>query len=185
MNQKLNPGEPTQPANGAGTAAADEPQSLAAELEKVRAEAAAARDQALRAQAELENFRKRMRREMEEERRYADLPLLRDLLPVLDNIGRAVKAAESAPDVGGLLAGVKMVEQQLGGVLKQHHCSRIEADGVLFDPHLHQAISMQPREDVAPNSVLLVAQEGYQLHDRVIRPAQVIVSTLPSNAAEG
>ncbi|MGE0606088.1 MAG: nucleotide exchange factor GrpE [Pirellulales bacterium] len=150
---------------------------LSAELEKARGEAAAARDLALRAQAELENFRKRMRREMEEDRRYAEQSLLSDLLPVLDNIGRAAAAAESTKDVTSLLAGVKMVQQQLEEVLRKHHALRIEADGAEFDPHLHQAISMQPNADLPPGSVVLVAQEGYQLHDRVLRPSQVIVST--------
>ena len=136
------------------------------------------------AQAELENFRKRMHRDMEEDRRYAEQALLTDLLPVLDNIGRAIKAAESTADVNSLLAGVKMVAQQLDGLLAKHHCQRIAADGSEFDPHLHQAISMQPRDDLPPNSVVLVAQEGYQLHDRVLRPSQVIVSTASPAAAE-
>ena len=167
---------------------ATEPQETtpdpAAELDQLRADAAAARDQALRAQAELENFRKRMRREMEEDRRYAEQSLLADLLPSLDNIGRAIQAAESNADANSLLAGVKMVAQQLDGVLKNHYCQRIVADGAAFDPHLHQAISMQPRDDLPPGSVVLVAQEGYQLHDRVLRPSQVFVSTTSPAAAE-
>jgi molecular chaperone GrpE len=110
--------------------------------------------------------------------KYASLPLLRDLLPVLDNMGRAAKAAESATDVAGLLAGFKMVEQQLQGVLRQFHGRPIDpAAGDPFDPNLHQAISAVPSDQYPANTVLQVAQTGYQLHDRVIRPAQVIVST--------
>ncbi|HVX15884.1 MAG TPA: nucleotide exchange factor GrpE [Pirellulales bacterium] len=143
----------------------------------LRGELAAARDRALRAQAELENSRRRMRKEMEDERRYAQLPLLGDLLPVIDNVQRAIQAAEKSPEAGGLLAGFKMVAQQLEGVLSRHHCTRIDALHKPFDPHLHAAILQQPSNEYPPNTVVHVAQDGYQLHDRVLRPAQVIVST--------
>lgn len=140
-------------------------------------ELSAAKDRALRAQAELDNYRKRMRKEMEDERRYAQLPLLSDLLPVIDNVQRAIQAAEKSTEGAGLLAGFKMVAQQLEGVLSRHHCRRIEALHKPFDPHLHAAILQQPTGEFPPNTVVQVAQEGYQLHDRVLRPAQVIVST--------
>ncbi|MGH7137055.1 MAG: nucleotide exchange factor GrpE, partial [Pirellulales bacterium] len=105
------------------------------------------------------------------------LPLLGDLLPVLDNVQRAIQAAEKSPDAGGLLAGFKMVAQQLDSVLSRHQCLRIDALHKPFDPHLHAAIMQQPTNEYPPNTVVQVAQEGYQLHDRVLRPAQVIVST--------
>lgn len=149
------------------------------EVDVLRQELDAAKDRALRAQAELDNYRKRARREMEDERRYAQLPLLRDLLPVIDNIGRALQAAEKSPDGAGLLDGVKLVAQQLEGVLARHHCTRIAALHQPFDPHLHEAILQQPSGDYPSGTVLQVTQEGYQLHDRVVRPAQVIVSAAP------
>ncbi|HWB13668.1 MAG TPA: nucleotide exchange factor GrpE [Pirellulales bacterium] len=161
-------------------AAADAVMQEAAPTEDVAAlrdELAAARDRALRAQAEFENYRKRMRKEMDDERKYAQLPLLTDLLPVLDNVSRAIQAAEKSSDAGGLLAGFKMVSQQLEGVLARHHCQRIDALHQPFDPHLHAAILQQPSSEHPPNTVIQVAQDGYQLHDRVLRPAQVIVST--------
>ena len=142
-----------------------------------------ARDRLLRAQAELDNYRKRARRELEEERRYASLPLLADLLPVIDNIGRAIQAAEKNSEAGSLVEGVKMVAQQLEGVLGRYHCTRIEALHKPFDPHLHQAIMQQPSADHPPGTVLLVAQDGYQVYDRVLRPSQVIVSTAPVESA--
>ena len=142
----------------------------------LRQELEAACDRALRAQAELDNFRKRMRREMDDERRYACQPLLRDLLSVVDNIGRAAKAAETAQDAGTLLAGVKLVEQQLDALLRQYECRRIEAAGAPFDPHLHSAVTVVPAPNVPPNTIVEVAQTGYTLHDRVLRPAQVVVS---------
>ncbi|HEV3341048.1 MAG TPA: nucleotide exchange factor GrpE, partial [Pirellulales bacterium] len=102
----------------------------------LRHELTAAKDRALRAQAELENYRKRLRKEMDDERRYAQLSLLTDLLPVYDNVSRAIQAAEKSADAGGLLAGFKMVAQQLENVLSRHHCQRIDALHKPFDPHL-------------------------------------------------
>jgi molecular chaperone GrpE len=159
-------------------AGAENPQDLASsEPEPLRAELEEAKDRALRSQAELENYRKRVAREMQEERRYANLPLIRDLLPVLDNMDRATKAAEKTHDAAGLLEGVKLVARQLEGVLEQHHCVRIEAHNESFDPHLHEAVSQQPSDEHPANTVVQVTQTGFRLHDRVVRPSQVIVST--------
>ena len=145
-------------------------------VEQLRAEAAEANDRALRAHAELENFRKRARRDADDERKYANLPLLRDLLPVLDNLTRALEAGEKTHDAGTLIEGVKLVSQQLDNVFGNYQCKRIPALGQPFDPNVHQAIAQQPSADHPPGTVLLEAQSGYQLHDRVLRPSQVIVS---------
>ncbi len=150
------------------------------QMVKLRSDLEDASERVLRAQAELENYRKRARRELEDERRYAAMPLLRDLLPVLDNIQRAIEAGEKSTQAAGLLDGVKLVAQSLTSVLAKHDCKRIEALGEPFDPAFHEAISQQPVADKEPNTVVLVAQDGYLLHDRVVRPAQVIVSTLPA-----
>jgi molecular chaperone GrpE len=168
---ELTPGEAES--SGAADAAFAASES---EIEKLRADLDDASDRVLRAQAELENYRKRARRELEDERRYAALPLLRDLLPVVDNIQRAIEAAEKSPHAGGLLDGVKLVAQSLLSVLAKHDCKRIEALGQPFDPAFHEAISQQPSSQYPPGTVVLVAQEGYTLHDRVVRPAQVIVA---------
>ena len=136
-------------------------------------------DRLLRTQAELDNFRKRSRRELEDERKYASLPLMRDLLPVIDNVGRAIEAAGKNADATSLLEGFRMVSQQLNGVLERHHCKPIKAQDEQFDPHFHEAILQQPSADKPENTVLMVTQSGYQMHDRVIRPAQVIVSKKP------
>jgi molecular chaperone GrpE len=143
---------------------------------ELRAQLHEAKDRALRLQAEWDNYRKRARRELDDERRYADLRLLGDLLPVLDNIGRAIDAAAKSTEGGGLLEGFKLVKQQLDNVLVKHNCTRIDALHKPFDPHLHEAILQQPTTEFPPHTVLMVTQEGYQLHDRVIRPAQVIVA---------
>jgi molecular chaperone GrpE len=153
------------------------------ELEQLRADLREATDRVLRAQAELENYRKRARRELEEERRYANMPLLRDLLPVVDNIQRAIAAAEKSPDGGGLLDGIRMVASSLEATLGRHHCQRIAALHQSFDPAVHEAIAQQPAADVPPHTVVAVAQDGYMLYDRVVRPSQVVVSILPSGGA--
>ena len=109
-------------------------------------------------------------------RRFADLSLLTDLLPVLDNMQRAIDAASKTPDGGGLLEGFKIVKQQLDNVLVQHHCTRIEALGKPFDPHTQEAISQMPDPKHEPGTVIMVVRDGFQLYERVVRPAQVIVS---------
>ena len=131
-------------------------------VEQLRAELEQCKDQSLRCQAELDNYRKRAAREMDEHRRYANIGLLRDLLPVLDNVQRAIEAAEKSTDGSGLLDGVKLVAQQLQGVFERHHCVKIEALGAPFDPHLHHAILQQPSPDHPANTVIMVTEEGYQ-----------------------
>ena len=145
-------------------------------LVQLEAELQAARDRELRCHAELDNFRKRAAREYQDGLRYANLPLLKDLLPVIDNIDRALEAGEKNADPVALLEGFKMVRQQLEDVLKCHHCTRIEALDAPFDPNVHHAVMQQPSAELPENTVMIVTQNGYQLHDRVVRPAQVIVS---------
>ena len=135
-----------------------------------------AKEQLLRAQAETENVRKRTRREYEDLLRYGEINLLRDILPVLDNIERAIAASEKTADVDSLLAGFRMTGQQIEKLLESHGCKTIETDGVAFDPAVHEAIAQQPAGDAAAGSVMGVASRGYLLHDRVVRPAQVIVA---------
>jgi molecular chaperone GrpE len=153
-------------------------------LEELRNQLEQATDQTLRSRAELDNYRKRVAREMDEQRRYANLSLMRDLLPVLDNVQRAIEAAGSSvagntQESAGLVEGFKMVAELLRGVLKQHNCVEIPALDEPFDPHLHEAVLQQPSDDHAPGTVTKVLQSGFQLHDRVVRPSQVIVSASP------
>jgi molecular chaperone GrpE len=154
------------------------------ELKRLRTELEEATDHALRSRAELENYRKRVQREMEDERRYANLRLIRELLPVLDNVERAITAAEQTSDADTLLRGFKMVAQQLEALLEQHHCRRIDALHCEFDPSVHEAIAQQPSAEHPPNTVLHVARSGYQLHDRIVRPSQVVVSAAAPSPAD-
>jgi molecular chaperone GrpE len=174
--------------NGAQAATAAPPESdLVAgagdlKIADLEAQLQDAGQKVLRAQAELENYRKRVDREMKEERRYAVLPLVRDLLAVLDNLNRAIEAtqARSASEGSadsGLLEGVKMVANQFEAVLKQHGCTPIETVGHPFDPNQHQAIAQEPSDQYPAGTITRAAQIGYKLNDRVVRPAQVFVST--------
>jgi molecular chaperone GrpE len=135
-----------------------------------------AEERVLRVQAELENFRKRSRREYEDAQRYREMDLLRDLLPVLDTVLRAVEAAEKTADVESLKAGFRMTAQQIEKLLDAHGCKTIDTVGHAFDPSVHDAILQQAVPDAAPGTVVGVASRGYRLHDRVVRPAQVIVA---------
>jgi molecular chaperone GrpE len=156
--------------------AADTAAHAAGDIESLRAELAEANDRTLRVQAELENFRKRSRREYEEAQRYREIDLLRDLLPVLDNVLRALEAADKTTDVESLRSGFRMTAQQIEKVLGSHGCQTIETDGTAFDPNVHDAILQQDAPGVAPGTVVGTASRGYRLHDRVVRPAQVIVA---------
>ena len=139
-----------------------------------------ANNRALRAQADLDNYRKRVQREQRQESRYALMPLLRDLLPLLDNIQRAIEAAEKHQGTESLLEGFKLVAQQLQSILIQHDCRSIEALGKTFDPNLHEAVSQASSDEYEAGKIVMEIAGGYQLHDRVVRPSQVIVSTGPS-----
>ncbi|HEX5471571.1 MAG TPA: nucleotide exchange factor GrpE [Lacipirellulaceae bacterium] len=153
--------------------------SAAPAEQNIASELANANERLLRLQAEMQNLRNRTSREIADERRYAALPLLRELLPVVDNIDRAIEAAEKAGEAENLLAGFRLVKQQLHTILTQHHCEPIAAENETFDPNFHAAILHQPSADVPAGNIIQVTQSGYKLHDRVVRPAQVIVSSGP------
>ena len=150
------------------------------ELDQLRADLEKARDQTLRAQADLDNYQKRVARDRTEERRYALMPLLRELLVVRDNLHRAVEAAENSDHQAGLLEGVKLVAQQIASVFQGNDCRDIEALGAEFDPNLHEVVSTLPSDEHPSGTVTAVVRIGFQLHDRVVRPVQVIVSSGPA-----
>ena len=147
-------------------------------------EVAELNDRLLRLQAEMQNLRSRTSREISDERKYAALPVVRDLLPVIDNIDRAIEAAEKAGEAENLLAGFRLVKQQLHTLLVNHEVELIAAENEIFDPNFHQAILQQPSADVPAGQVMMVTQPGYKMHDRVVRPAQVIVSAGPGEVGQ-
>ena len=145
------------------------------EYNKLVEELAEARDRSLRTLAELENFRNRKNREMAEDQKYASMALARDILPVWDNLGRALESAPQDENVQGFVDGVRMVYQQFVDVLRKHDIERISAEGEQFNPNFHESISMLPSDKPA-GTVLIDTKAGFKLHDRVVRPAQVVVA---------
>jgi molecular chaperone GrpE len=134
-------------------------------------------DRALRAEAEIDNVRKRVRRDFEDQLRFATLPLVKDVLNVLDNLERALGAAQSNAASDSLRQGVQMVAEHLKAALAQHQCRAIEtAPGDAFDPHRHEALGQEPNADIPAGAIVRVVRAGYQMHDRVVRAAQVLLS---------
>jgi molecular chaperone GrpE len=150
---------------------------LEAEIESLRAEAAEHRDRALRAQAEFDNFRKRITREREEERRRAGERLVAEMLPAVDNLERAIAHAEGGGDPEHLLGAVEAVYSQLQGVLGKEGVQIVDPTGEPFDPNTQQAVSQKEDDSVPEGTVVDVFQKGYVLGGRVIRSAMVVVST--------
>lgn len=150
------------------------------QLATVQAERDDFRERWLRAQAELENYRKRSQKELEQEKQYRSLPVARDVLPALDNLQRALQVAKTSKDVDQLLQGVQMVATQLQEALTRHAVVPIEAVGKPFDPNQHEAIQQAPSKDHPPMTILHEVERGYQMYDRVVRPSKVIVSVAPT-----
>ncbi len=151
---------------------------LQAQIERLQAEADANRDKWMRAMAELENFRKRARRELDSSINLARADVLKQLLEVLDNFERALDAfeqAESGPDET-FIKGVNLIQDQLLKVLRDNGVSRIEAVGEPFDPNVHEAVSQIESDDVPSQHVAHVVKAGYRIEDQVLRPAVVVVA---------
>jgi len=157
----------------------DDSPTLAEQLQAALLERDQYKDKLARAMADLDNFRKRVYREMDDERKYQSLPLLKSLLPVFDGLDRAVFAASQSKNFDDLLNGVQMTVKQLETTLAGHGAKSIVAQGQPFDPNLHEAISQAPSDEYPPMTVLNDIERGYTLHDRVIRPSKVIVSVAP------
>lgn len=141
-------------------------------------------DLLLRERAELENFKRRMQREKSESLRFASEPLLRDILPVIDNLERAVAHAKGNEGSQALVEGVELVLRSLLDTIGRHGVSRVKAKGEAFDPSRHEAVAQVENTELAPNTVLDEHQSGYQLHDRLLRPAMVSVSKAAPQAQQ-
>jgi molecular chaperone GrpE len=163
--------------NGAAATAQDLGPEERDAFRKLAAERDQFRDLAQRTRAEFENYQKRNQKDREQERRYWYTPLALDLLPIVDNLDRTLAAAKQAGATGPLVQGVAMVQGQFLETLKRHGITRIEADGKPFDPNVHQAVVQQPSPDHEPGTVLQVLEQGFMNHDRVLRPAKVVVSS--------
>ena len=195
MKKETHTKEPKAPAaneemDGAEIAAESETPATGApaiapeQIEELKGKAAKAEeywDRLLRQTADFENFKKRAARERQDAIKYANETLLQKLIPVLDNLDMAQSAAtadNTSPD--SLRTGISMIYSQLKSALADAGLEEISAQGALFDPNLHEAVSQQESHDVPEGHVLQQMRKGYRLRDRLIRPATVIVAKKPA-----
>lgn len=177
---------PEQPGPGASEAAElrtelEASQALGRELmAKLKEE----HDRALRAVAQLENYKKRAARELEETAKFGKESLLKDFLPVIDNLDRALEAAKKSADFGSLHQGLVMVHRLFEDVLQKHGVKGFSALGQPFDPKLHEAMQLLETDEAPPNQVVLEVVRGYMLNDRLVRPALVGVAKAKSKVEE-
>lgn len=188
------PGPAAEPLDGESGQAADQPQeasgrsdetvdrgepSLEEALSAAEQELARHRDAMLRMQAEMENLRKRLLRDVERSRKFALERIMKDLLDVRDSMERGLEAADESATVESLREGQQLTLRMLTKVLEDHDLEVIDPKGQSFDPELHEAMTVMPAGDVDENTVIEVLQKGFRLHDRLIRPARVVVSRKP------
>lgn len=143
------------------------------------AEAAKLKDLALRARADLDNFRKRSLREKEDAIRYANNGLLEKLLPVVDNFELGLEAARNAPDTASVLQGMSMVHRQLLDFIRSQGLEEVGAEGEAFDPNKHDAVAQEHHPDIPEGHVVRQLRKGYSVKDRLVRAASVVVSKGP------
>ena len=168
---------------GSPEASADRVAALEAELAAAREEVRQSTERILRERADAENLKKRAAREQGEAVRYGTERLVRDLLPIVDNLERAVQAAQGGGNGQPLVEGVSLVLKGLLDVLARQGVTRVEAEGTRFDPAQHEAVAHVESPVHEPNAVMAEHQPGYRLHDRLLRPALVTVSKGRSNLA--
>jgi molecular chaperone GrpE len=153
------------------------------ELGQLRRELADKNDRLLRALAETENVRRRAQRDRDESVKFAAESLLRDLVPALDNLDRAIDAARASASDRVIVDGVELIRRELLKVLERHGVTRYSALGQRFDPNQHEAIARVVSADNEPDTVVAETVPGYSLRGRVIRPAQVAVAAAPDEDA--
>ena len=152
-------------------------------LEAVTKERDELKERLLRLAAETENYKKRSEREKSQFLKRANESLVKDILPVLDNLERALEAAGGKEDDSAVVAGLGLIHQELWKVLERHGLKPVEAMGQAFDPEYHEAMMQQEDPEREENTVISVLQKGYTFQDRLLRPAMVIVSKKPAEAA--
>ena len=156
--------------------AADQPVEQEDTVESLREKVAALEDTLLRAKADFVNTQRRNEKSRLDAVQYANADLMRSLLGVLDDFERSLDAAGTAEDINTIVEGVRLVYENFKKALCDHGLEPIEAMDRPFDPHVHEAVMLQPAADCDPNTVLEEVAKGYRLKDRVIRPTKVVVS---------
>ena len=162
---------------------AETPRPLEAEIEDLRRQVEDRQDKLLRALAETDNVRRRAQRDREEHLKYANESLIRDVIPVLDNLDRALTAGRGAPGATTVVEGVELIQRELLRVLEKNGLTRYSAVGQPFDPTRHEAIARIVSVEQPPNTVVAETALGYMLHGRLLRPAMVAVAAAPDEDA--
>ena len=145
-------------------------------IEELKEQLASEKDRVLRLSAEFENYKKRKQRESDEFKKFANETIFRQLLTIVDNLERAIFSTKENSDEGGLLEGVKLTYKEILKLFETFNVKPIEAENQMFDPNFHQAVTQVETDEFPENIVTSVLQKGYLLHDRLIRPAMVVVS---------
>jgi molecular chaperone GrpE len=181
------PGEGAEPqasgTAGSTSATRSTPPPAPESLEQALAEIARLKEAWLRSAADFDNFRKRTRRELDDAKRGAREDLLRALLPVFDNLGRALQSATRSTDVKAMTDGLSMVERQFVDALGREGISRVPTVGNMFDPGVHDAIQQVETDEHPPGTVLAEVQPGYAQGERLMRAAMVVVAKAKANPA--
>lgn len=154
-------------------------EELVAQLAASQAEIAKLKDAVIRSEAEMQNIRRRAEKDVEAAHKFSQEKLIKELLPVLDNLERALESAtgEETGAAKAVLEGVELTHKSFSDTLVKSAVVAINPVGESFDPQLHQAMSMVPNPEVPANTVIAVVQKGYSLHGRLVRPAMVMVSS--------
>jgi molecular chaperone GrpE len=175
----------TSPDGGTESQIADEGQDPVSQLQSVQQQAQDNYDRLLRVSAEFDNYKKRTAREMQDVIKYANEKIFKELLTVVDNLERAIEAAGvDRSDDDPLVKGIHLTLNEVLKILERHKVHPVKALGEPFDPTYHQAMMQEEVEDQAPNTVVREMQKGYVIHDRLLRPAMVVVSKMKQDKAE-
>ena len=156
---------------------------LAAALEEAMNKLQESEDRVLRLAAEFENTKKRLERERETSLKYAEENILKELLPGIDNIERAMDQGKEANNMESLLEGVELTRNGLLATLEKYGVKAIDSSGQPFDPNIHEALAMEETDEIGPNMVLREFQKGYFYKERLLRPSKVIVSKPPGSGS--
>ena len=154
----------------------DEEKDVFAELEEARQKLQESEEKVLRLAAEFENTKKRLQRDREISLKYAEENVLKESLPGIDNIDRAMEQGQDSNSMESLLEGIELTRKGLSATLEKFGVKAIESIGEPFDPNIHEAVAMEETEEIEPNRVLKEFQKGYLYKDRLLRAAKVIVS---------
>jgi molecular chaperone GrpE len=158
-----------------------EEKNMVAALEEARNKLQETEEKLLRLAAEFDNTKKRLEREREISLKYAEENILKDLLPGIDNIERAMEQGREANSIESLLEGVELTRKGLLATLEKYGVKAIESNGQPFDPNIHEALAMEETDEIEPNLVLREYLKGYFFKERLLRPAKVIVSKSPES----